>query len=79
MATAQVKHLYIMLRHLAQSMIRHLHYFVDCLNIKFNSLFVLFCCDCLSTKFVGIMVHIVRIIGTLGRIMGPSSENCRIE
>ena len=51
----------------------------DCLNIKFDLSFPLFCCDCLNTKFVRILVHIERIIGTLGRIIGKNSENCRIE
>ena len=50
----------------------------DCLN-NFDLLFPLFCCDCLNAKFVTTMIHIERIMGTLGRIIGKNSENCRIE
>ena len=73
MATVQAKHLYYATVHWSFNSIHDLS-------------FALFCCDCLNTKFVRIMVHIERImvhieriIGTLERIIGKNSENCRIE
>ena len=68
MATAQAKHLHNIMPQ-----------FIGHCNSIDDSSFALFCCDCLNTKFVGMMVLIERIMGTLGRIIGKNSENCRRE